>query len=32
MSVMAAGVVRELGIMHLVTDFESYKKTSGVIT
>jgi hypothetical protein len=32
MSVLAAAVVRELGIMHLVTGNESYKTTSGVIT
>jgi predicted aspartyl protease len=32
MSVMAAIVVRELGMMHLVTGSETYKTTSGVIT
>jgi len=32
MSVMAAAVVRELGMMHLVTGTETYKTTSGVIT
>jgi hypothetical protein len=32
MSVLAATVVRELGIMHLVTGNESYKTASGVIT
>jgi len=32
MYVLAAAVVRELGIMHLVTGNESYKTTSGVIT
>ncbi len=32
MSVLAAVVVRELGIMHLVTGNESYKTASGVIT
>jgi len=32
MSVLAAAVVRELGIMHLVTGNESYKTTSGVVT
>ncbi len=32
MSVLAAAVVRELGMMHLVTGNESYKTTSGVIT
>jgi predicted aspartyl protease len=32
MSVMAADVVRELGIMHLITGFETYKIASGVIT
>jgi len=32
MSVLAAAVVRELGIMHLVTGNESYKTASGVIT
>jgi len=32
MSVMAAAVVRELGMMHLVTGSETYKTASGVIT
>jgi predicted aspartyl protease len=32
MSVMAAAVVRELGMMHLVTESETYKTVSGVIT
>jgi predicted aspartyl protease len=32
MSVLAAAMVRELGIMHLVTGNESYKTTSGVVT
>ncbi|CAK9277182.1 unnamed protein product [Sphagnum jensenii] len=32
MSVMAAAVVRELGMMHLVTGSETYKIASGVIT
>lgn len=32
MSVLAAVVVRELGIMHLVTGNESYKTASGVVT
>jgi hypothetical protein len=32
MFVLAAAVIRELGIMHLVTGNESYKTTSGVIT
>ncbi len=32
MSVLVAAVVRELGIMHLVTGNESYKTASGVIT
>jgi hypothetical protein len=32
MSVMAAAVVRELGMMHLVTGLETYKIASGVIT
>jgi hypothetical protein len=32
MSVLAATVVRELGIMHLITWNESYKTTSGVVT
>jgi hypothetical protein len=32
MSVMAATVVRELGMMHLVTGTETYKTASGVIT
>ncbi len=32
MSVLAAAVVRELGVMHLVTGNESYKTASGVVT
>jgi hypothetical protein len=32
MSVMAAVVVRELGMMHLVTRIETYKTASGIIT
>jgi predicted aspartyl protease len=32
MTVMAAAVVRELGMMHLVTGSETYKTASGVIT
>jgi hypothetical protein len=32
MSVMAAAVVRELGMMHLVTKTETYKTTLGIIT
>jgi hypothetical protein len=32
MSVLAAAIVRELGIMHLVTGNESYKTASGVVT
>jgi predicted aspartyl protease len=32
MSVLAPAVVRELGIMHLVTWNESYKTTSGIVT
>jgi predicted aspartyl protease len=32
MSVMAAVVIRELGMMHLVTGLETYKTASGVIT
>ncbi len=32
MIVMAAAVVRELGMMHLVTGSETYKTASGVIT
>jgi hypothetical protein len=32
MFVMAAAVVRELGMMHLVTGTETYKTTSGIIT
>ncbi len=32
MSVMAAAVVRELGIMHLVNNSETYKIASGVVT
>jgi predicted aspartyl protease len=31
-SVMAATVVRELGLMHLVSGFETYKTASGVVT
>jgi hypothetical protein len=32
MSVLASAVIRELGMMHLVTGNESYKTASGVIT
>jgi predicted aspartyl protease len=32
MSVMAVVVVRELGMMHLVTGSETYKTASGVVT
>jgi len=32
MSVMVAVIVRELGMMHLVTGSETYKTTSGVVT
>ncbi len=32
MSVMATAVVRELGMMHMVTRSETYKTASGVIT
>jgi predicted aspartyl protease len=32
MSVLAAAVVRELGMMHLVTGNESYKTASGIVT
>ncbi len=32
MSVIVAAMVKELGIMHLVTGFETYKTTSGVVT
>jgi predicted aspartyl protease len=32
MSVMAAVVVRELGLMHLVSGSETYKTASGVVT
>ncbi len=32
MSVMAAAVVREMGMMHSVVGFESYKTASGVVT
>jgi hypothetical protein len=32
MSVMAATVVREMGMMHLVVGFETYKTASGVVT
>ncbi len=32
MSIMAVGVVRELGIMHLVIGYESYETTSRLVT
>jgi hypothetical protein len=32
MSVMAAAVVRELGLMHLVSGSETYKTASGAVT
>ncbi len=32
MSIMATAVVRKLGIMHLVTEFETYKIVSRVVT
>jgi hypothetical protein len=32
MSVMAASIVRELGLMHLVSGSETYKTASGAIT
>jgi len=32
MSVLAVAVIKELGIMHLVTRFESYKTALGVVT
>jgi len=32
MSVMVAAVVRELGMMHLISGSETYKTTSGVVT
>ncbi len=32
MFVMAVAIIRELGIMHLVIRFETYKTTSGVVT
>jgi len=32
MSIMVVAIVKELGIMHLVTKFETYKTMSGVIT
>ncbi len=32
MSVMAAAVVREMGMMHLVSGSETYKTASGMIT
>jgi hypothetical protein len=32
MSIMAAAVVREMGMMHLVVGSETYKTTSGVVT
>jgi hypothetical protein len=32
MSIMAASVVRELGIMHLVVGHETYKTIFGIIT
>jgi hypothetical protein len=32
MSMLVATVIKELGIMHLVTEFESYKTASSVVT
>jgi hypothetical protein len=32
MSVMVIAVVRELGLMHLDSRFETYKTTSGTVT
>jgi hypothetical protein len=32
MSVMAAAVVKELGLMHMVSGFETYKTASGAVT
>ncbi len=32
MSIMAAAVIRELGIMHLVTGLETYKTVCGLVT
>ncbi len=32
MSVMAAAVVREMGMMHLVSGSETYKTASGMVT
>ncbi len=32
MSVMAAAVVRELGLMHMVSGSETYKTASGAVT
>jgi hypothetical protein len=32
MSIMVVAVVKKLGIMHLVTRFETYKTMSGVVT
>jgi predicted aspartyl protease len=32
MSIMVVAIVRELGIMHMVTIFETYKTTLGVVT
>ncbi len=32
MSVMAAAVVRELGMMHLISESETYKTAFGVVT
>jgi len=32
MSIMVVAMVRELGIMHLVTGSETYKTTSRVVT
>jgi len=32
MCIMAAAVVRELGLMHMVFGSETYKTTSGVVT
>jgi hypothetical protein len=32
MSVMVAVIIRELGTIHFVTKFETYKTVSGVVT
>jgi len=32
MSIMVAAVVRQLGMMHLISESETYKTASGVVT